>query len=85
MTSTFEEWPWKEYPKFAQGVSNLFPAKALSLILAATQTIPYFKVDDAYLTRSCREKTNMQLRHSKVYAIKDESKYFQINFHVVIF
>lgn len=74
MISSFEEWPWNEYPKFMQGVSNLFPAKALPLILAATQTIPYYKVDDAYLTGLCREKVNMQLHHSKMYLTK--KKYF---------
>ena len=66
MISTYEEWPWRVYPKFVQGVSTLFPARALPLILAATQTIPYYKVEDAYLTGLCREKAKMQLRHSKV-------------------
>ena len=79
MISSFEEWPWTEYPKFVQGVSNLFPAKALPLILAATQTIPYYKVEDAYLTGLCREKANMQLRHSKMYTTK--SKFFISKFY----
>ena len=64
MSATVEMWPWKFYPKYLKGASVIFPFKDLHPILAATQTIPYYRFDDLYLTGLCKVKTKMRLRHS---------------------
>jgi hypothetical protein len=40
------------------------PGSAISSLLAAAQTTPYFPFDDVYLTGLCTAKAGIKVRHS---------------------
>ena len=62
-----ETWPWKDYPNYFFGPCVLIPGKKIKLMLAATQTTPFFRIDDIYLTGLCRSQAKVQLRRSPTY------------------
>jgi len=55
------------------GPSVLIPGRAVEPLLAAIQTIPYYHIDDVYLTGICSFKANLPLVNLE--------KYFYNAFH----
>lgn len=56
---SYEEYPWKNYPVFFLGPAILVPGRLIRPLLAAIQTIPYYRIDDVYLTGLCAERAGV--------------------------
>ena len=60
--TNFDEWPWKKYPPYVFGATVIIPGTAIKLLLAAAQTVPYFRFEDTFLLALCSNKANIQIR-----------------------
>lgn len=64
---SFNDWPWKEYPSYVSGGTVLMTGNSLGPLLAAFQTTPFSRIDDAYLGGICTEKANIPVYFSPRY------------------
>ena len=55
-------WPWEMYPPYLIGAGYMISRTALSPLLAAASTTPYFVFEDLYLNGLCAPKAHVQLR-----------------------
>jgi hypothetical protein len=60
---TYEEWPWKNYPKYYFGPAALIHGSAFLPLLAAFQTTPLMPFEDVYYSGICREKAGIEIRY----------------------
>ena len=56
-----DEWPWSVYPPYFIDQSVIFPGKTIEPLLAASQTTPFYHLEDVYLTGVCSLKANVPL------------------------
>lgn len=61
---SFETWPWSRLPLYINGPGYLISGSAITPLLAATQTTPYFISDDIYLSGICNRRVGVPLRES---------------------
>jgi hypothetical protein len=61
---SLENWPWKKYPIYVSGGAVIISGSAISSLLAAAQTTPYFPFDDTYLSGLCTGKAGIKVRCS---------------------
>lgn len=54
-------WPWPRYPSYLMGGCYAISGQAVKPLLAATQTTPFFWIEDIYLTGLCATKANVSL------------------------
>lgn len=54
-------WPWKSYPRYFYGPCVLIPGPKIEALLAASQTTPYYHIDDLYITGLLPEKAKMEV------------------------
>lgn len=62
--TSFENWPWYQFPAYFQGAGILIAGSAVRSLLSAIQTTPYFIWDDMYLIGLCAVKAGLQIRTS---------------------
>lgn len=55
-------WPWPRYPNYLMGGCYAIAGQAVKSLLAATQTTPFFWIEDIYLTGLCASKVNVSLQ-----------------------
>lgn len=57
---SYETWPWSTYPPFLVGAGVLISRAAVTELLAAAQTTPFFVWDDLYVFGLCVKKAGVQ-------------------------
>ena len=58
---SYEHWPWKAYPDYPTGIISLITGSSIGSLLAAAQTVPFIRFDDAYLLGLCAEKAKIKV------------------------
>lgn len=62
--TSFEIWPWKQFPMYVPGAAMVIAGSAVRPLLAAIQTTPYFIWEDLYLIGLCAVKAGLHIRTS---------------------
>ncbi|XP_057369826.1 beta-1,3-galactosyltransferase 5-like isoform X2 [Daphnia carinata] len=52
-------WPWPRYPSYLMGGCYAISGQSITPLLGATQTTPFFWIEDIYLTGLCASKANI--------------------------
>ncbi|KAK4017999.1 hypothetical protein OUZ56_000070 [Daphnia magna] len=72
-------WPWPRYPSYLMGGCYAISGQAVKPLLAATQTTPFFWIEDIYLTGLCASKANVSLQTQPKYYHPDIPEKGQLN------
>jgi hypothetical protein len=62
---SYENYPWVELPLYVFGGFYIIAKEAISPLLAAAQTTPYFPFEDVYLSGFCASKANVHVFFSE--------------------
>lgn len=66
---SYELWPWATYPYYMYGASILISGSAISPLLNAIKSTPYFPFDDLYVLGICANKAKVKLLTSDRFEI----------------
>ena len=69
-----DTWPWDKYPTYLLGGCYMISRTAVSPLLAAASTTPFFVFEDIFLNGLCAPKAEVQVQSSKRFVAVRGSK-----------